>query len=344
MKITNIYTLNAIKTSCTPKKQTFLGIGKHTKKQAPTKEEILHSIYIPPEIGIQKEKNKLEFQKFLRKKGKVTLEEYLEIKENSPAIILKAQDLIEQLKNTIVKPEVNAKAALAIKMLLDERYKNTGYRIISIGTSPASITETMQALGCEVIFVPISALNTYRNYTMHPKEEHSITKYPNISKVLKYLASKGIKKGKNDSKINVLIDYCSSGASLSILYDLIIEYNKIPKNLIKKSDILLLLYSAREYCLEKKTHIRLSENEIRDISENIMIQNIENIANVPHFHIDHKFTSELSGYISSKGKTNKTLFEKFESFSQPIARAFSLCSIHKALQYINKKNPDKNPD
>ena len=342
MKILNFTNQNNI-TKYITKHQSFKG-KRNDSKCCEQKGSIPYGVYLPSEITIQKNIQDRKFQDFLNKKGKVTIEEYRDIEKNSPAIILQARKFIEKEAKDIMPPEVNAKAAIAIKNTLDERFKSTGYTLISMGTSPASITETMQAIGSEVIFIPVSGLNLYINYSFTPYEDHNISRYPNISKILKYLEKKGVKSKKEDSKPYVLTDFCITGKSLSTMYDLIIEHNKVPKKSIKRSDIALLLYNAREHYLEKKSNSPLTKEDIKLIIEKIVQQNIEKIANVPHFHIDQKNERPPAGNIDSRKKTDKKLFEEFESFSQPLARAYSLCSIHEAIKLLDKKNPDKNPD
>ena len=62
--------------------------------------------------------------------------------------------------------------------------------------------------------------------------------------------------------------------------------------------------------------------------------NFADVCNVPHFHVYEQF-SVPSGYISPKIKTQNQLFKEFDDYSQPLARAFSLCAIHEAMNYIS---------
>ena len=61
----------------------------------------------------------------------------------------------------------------------------------------------------------------------------------------------------------------------------------------------------------------------------------ELISNVPHFPVllrAQKIYSTIPNTITIDEKTNEEIFKEFEEYSQPLARAFSLCTMHE----INK--------
>ena len=62
---------------------------------------------------------------------------------------------------------------------------------------------------------------------------------------------------------------------------------------------------------------------------------IENISNIPHFPVVYFIPDgyDADEIFDTKNKTEQEIFRAFEEYSKPLARAFSLCTMHE----INKK-------
>lgn len=280
-----------------------------------------------------KNKQKI-FENFLSKKGKVSFSEYCHIKKNHPEFILKSykylnsfkrhyekkQDLIADKymrKNTTenqniddyvkfhIEPKDAAKCALCLKQSYDNDYGKDNYRVISVGTSPAFITQIMPSLGCEVIYLPISNIS-------QGLENASRTK---LAQIGKYLLSKGV----DNNKTNIILDYVVDGGSI---------YNteRIIKNLGIKDDKIQLSSLFEE--LADNDNL-LSRKEIEDIFYDIAYEKVDNLSNVPHFDVQ---TNGNTLFYSKQIKD-------FEDFSKKTARAFSLCAFYELEQILNKKNP-----
>ena len=56
----------------------------------------------------------------------------------------------------------------------------------------------------------------------------------------------------------------------------------------------------------------------------------------PHFNVIDNVDDFESGYISSKGKSDKKLFQELENYSYPYARMFNLCAIDEAQKLLDK--------
>ena len=285
-------------------------------------------------IEIQKKQIENEYKAFLNKKGKVTYEEYQRIVKENPAILLMAQRETEKNKKLLSTPRTIAKAAVLIKKFFDEKYQKD-YKVISMGTSPAPIAEVMQAMGADVVYAPITGLTNYFNTQPNEKYYYNLDEYPNIRKVLMYLKSKGIKE--DDKTTYVLIDYCSTGTSLILFRDMIMERNNISKEKMHDFSIINLLEAARKRYQNKYTVP--SKEDISDILSDMQFNLMENVCSVPHFDIRDNKNQNKKGYITSKDKNLDKLFEEFEEYSKPEARAFALCAINEADK-LNKKNPD----
>ncbi|MBR5304755.1 MAG: hypothetical protein IKU37_08025 [Candidatus Gastranaerophilales bacterium] len=280
-------------------------------------------------IAASQKKEEIFFKTFLRKKGKVTKEEYDDIIKNHPSALVKAQKHIERYHITSTTPETIAKAAICLKKHYDESYKE-GYIIISVGTSPSAITETMQALGCRVIFLPVSGLRDMPE----PKKEE-LEKYieeTNLKYLPKYLEQHGVNQENND--FIILLDYFLSGRSLNYLATFFTEMNTCQKDKLSADSILgyLELYTSPN----KEDGIFLTEEEYVMLENNMCDEDIFKLSNTPHFYMDKDYNGWNRSCIASSDKSEKELFKEFDDFSQPLARAFALCSIHEAMKLIKE--------
>ena len=254
------------------------------------------------DIDVKKLQETDFFEEFMDKKGKVTKEEYEDIKKNHPSILLKAQKLVNLFYMGNTTPKEMAEISLAASKVLDEGYKNC--RIISLGTSPAPLAEQLQNLGYDVVFLPVSSFDFSDN---NSKE---------IRMLVEYLKSKNIK----DGKTNIILDYTNSGTTLNAVTKLIKKELKC-KNVEKKSLNDLLGY----ICKAKHTHTA-------NYSEDMYFSYIEAVSNVPHFPVTKSGVRKYQGAnrpgtIYAQGLTSEQLFEKFDTYSTPLARCFSLCTI-----------------
>jgi len=268
---------------------------------------------------------------FLNKKGKVTFKEYQVIKEKHPEIIEKCNNIIANNNKPILDttPEDAARIALDLKKYYDEKYKS--YKIISIGTSPAMITEIMQNLGCDVLFLPISHLNHMSENSLYPLRRNYpniASRFPNIKILMDYCTHKGI--GKNKEKEIILLDFCSTGKSLRIMDKILKERGDISEEKIHRHSIIDdLENSINEESLINRQMIRyLNSDMVRSASEDV--------CNVPHFpvdDIDSDFPKENETIHTAK-KLKMQIFKEIEDFSRPKGRAWVLCATDEAMKLL----------
>ena len=243
------------------------------------------------------------FEDFLTKKGRVTKEEYEDIAKNNPNIIQEADKYVRSVYYGKLKPENLASIAVKTDEYLNKKYEN--FRIISIGTSPAALSEQLDALGNEVIYFPASGVAPISDYSY----------MPDIKTALAYLKYQGI----NSSKINLILDYTSTGATLRTVAALIkkelgIDSYKI--NFLPLEN--LLNYAFQDYPDDKS-----KEYFIYDTDGSL----IEDLSNVPHFPVtdDAKMIyKKRKGTVLPCGKSKREIFREFDNASKPPARAFSL--------------------
>ncbi len=314
-----------------PKKEN----RKHYSPQNNSKITYLSQSYSKIDIENEIRKKEVLFENFLLKKGKVDFKEYCYIKKNYPFFITKAykyyeqfkkekeqerrmlskeyfkkdpteteQELIECFIKIFTEPKDAAKCALTLKKTYDNDYGKKNYRIISVGTSPAFITQIMPSLGCEVIYLPISNISD-------GVEKANSTK---LSQISKYLKDKGI----NNEKTNIILDYVNNGGSI---YNCkrIIEQLGIDKDKIVLSSLFDELANSDNY----------KEEELEKIFYDVAYEKVENFSNVPHFDVQTKEDTQLY---------HKQI-KDFEQYSKKIARAFSLCALFELDNIMHKKNP-----
>ena len=287
----------------------------------------------PPDLISHEREEETFFQSFLTQKGKVTIEEYNNIIKNHPSTIIKAQRYVDNKYSGLLTPEHAAKAAVELKKFYDEQYKD--YTIISLGTSPALITEIMSALGSKVIFLPASGLTEIASArTKYPEIgiQHYI-KTTNLGIMIDYLISKGVTPDLNDHVI--LLDYKCYGRSLDTLENALLQSGACKSEKLEQHSILEYL---KKLLPSNNSSIKDTNAEILEsLSFDMIEEMIEQISNVPHFHIDEENVNAMNPrYMSATGKTPEQLFKNFEEYSQPRARAFALCSIHEAKKLLEK--------
>ena len=205
----------------------FKGCNFKKKKTTPTKEEAPKLKKLGKPLSIAKQINKEEefYKNFLKKKGKVTLKEYNDIKQNHPRTLVKCYELCRKNNSSSTPTEI-AKFALSLKDKYDRDFEE--YTIVSIGNSPAPITEVMSALGCNVIFAPISKLRFLDTNTL----DSNFSNHRNIDLMAKYCIKKGVEKSKNV----ILLDYVSTGKTLEKA-----QYVFSEKTNIKKESLTFLI-------------------------------------------------------------------------------------------------------
>ena len=255
------------------------------------------------DIDIKKLQEEVFFEDFMDRKGKVTQEEYENIKKNHPSALIKAKQLVDLFYFGNTTPKETAEISLAVSKYLNERYKN--YRIISLGTSPAPIAEQLQYLGHDVVFLPISAMDISDN---NSKEMHIL---------IEYLKT----KNSDDKKTNILLDYTYSGHTLEAMTKLIKKNYRFKKTVKSVSLNNLFEYLKRNKLAHPSNY-----------STDMYMSHIENISNVPHFPVTksgiRKYQSiNKAGTVYRCNLSDEDVFKKFESYSTPLARAFSLCTM-----------------
>ena len=257
------------------------------------------------------------FRNFLTTKGKVTQEEYEDIKTNHPSTFSKAQIYCDNLYGGSIKPKDLAYISLLTDKYLREKLPNS--RIISIGTSPSPITEQLFNIGHEVIFLPVSGL---RRLSLWKKDE--VIDSPNFNVLMEYLESKNI----DNKKLNIILDFTVTGETLNVATEFIKEYFKFDNKDIKKLSLDKDILNPRRSDPEKKYDLDMYDCFA------------EKISNVPHYPV----SSLAEGpYISKKDSTvfftkdmpQSELYKNFEDYSSPLARAFSLCTMNEIDKLIN---------
>ena len=270
-------------------------------------------------IAIQKDINNREYDKFLKRKGKVTVEEYRDIKENHPNFLIKALNRINGMRSVNIfktSPKTTAKIALHTKKRYDSLYGKDNYTIVSIGTSPSFLMEAVKQLGSDVVFLPISDV---RDIKEGQDIEENIKEYPNLSHCKNYL-NNTLSEGKSI----ILLDYTVKGTTINAVENLIKKYCKIPNSNVLKSDLLEMLYSLKRYSAIKENNV-ITMDDYYDVEIDTSYQKAEVIGNIPHFSVfDDKRNEHCNYSIVAKDKTEEELFKEFEDFSRPSARAYQL--------------------
>ena len=166
-------------------------------------------------------KNEIKyFKNFINSKGKVTKNDYDDIIQNHPKTLIECKKICESLKGDIC---TSAKECANIVLYLKEYYESlygSNYTLVSIGTSTALIAEVLKNLGINVIFLPISHLQGYK------EDVQNTTALPrNLDLSIKYGIAQGLKSTENDI---VVLDFTASGKSLKTISNLLEKKVGIP--------------------------------------------------------------------------------------------------------------------
>lgn len=271
-----------------------------------------------------------DFSDFLNKKGKVSLEEYKKIAKYQPSIISKCYSLCSENKTLGISPKTCAIMAISLKDYYDKKYGN--YKIVSIGTSPAVITEVMQNLGADVLFLPISHLHQLGDTKLHPmraKYPTIASRYRNIQIIMDYCTKKGISK--DNSKKIILLDFASQGKTLNKMREILNERGDIPQEKICTHSIIedLKEIIASEDTMTKWEMVRHLQNDMARSC-------VSDVCNVAHFpcNDDDEMYKDTKNTIHSKNRFSFQVFNDFENFSTPNGRAWALCATHEAMKLI----------
>ena len=255
----------------------------------------------------------------------MTVREYEEIYKKRPELIKKAYQLVDNHYNGKLLPKDVATCAIAMKRNLDDEFGEGKYRIISIGTSPYQMTQAMEYLGSEVIYVPISGLRGFNG------EEESYKDYVNFKRVMEYLKTKIPK----DNKDAILIDFTYSGKTLRTFASVVEEAGIIPFDRINTRSLLLFAHDCLLNISDKK------DAPLDDfyfyLQEDMYYSAVANISNVPHFEVmyDKDEIKICNHELYKNCKTNKDFFKIFDNYSKPLARAYNLCVLNELNKYAN---------
>jgi len=270
--------------------------------------------------------------RFFLKSGKPTKKDCEDVVNNHPTTVTKAyREVFENSSYRFdMTPNICAKAGYNLKKYFDNHFKN--YRIISVGTSPANISQTMEYLGCEVVYLPISGAKGLYEETVRPSflKKVQINELNNAKIVSEYFKSK---LPKNDNKINILLDYKLSGKTLDVLSNILVKNTKTDKEKLEKVSLIRALYDAISENYSDNPDMQLTKKDIEAINSDCVSQILERASNVPHFQlIDRENRNvvhwEKDNYISSKGKTKNKIFQEFEKYSTKLGRAYGLCAYN----------------
>lgn len=262
------------------------------------------------------------YKNFLSKQGKTTPEECEDIIKNHPYTLSQCHKVCDREQELYSHPTSIAKIALGLKKYYDDLYDGN-YTVVSIGRSPALISEVMQNLGAKVIFLPISNLRSMGDITHHPMRNIYPTytsRFENIDTLMKYATKKGIAK-KDAGKILVL-DYTDTGTSLKIMKKVIEERGDIPKdNIIKHS----LVDDVKKTRWQGYANIELSE--IHALEKDLRMSYLSPLCNVMHYEYDESINS-------GRYSTNE-IFKKFDNYSTYKAKCWALWVTSEALRLQN---------
>jgi len=289
---------------------------KHDAEQTPKNDVekigLSSAVLQAQDITVQKIRTQAEVETFLNRSTRLSKEEYEDIVKNHPEILIQANLLCQKYKGQI-EPVDMAKTAIEASEYLNKRFNN--HRIISIGTSPAALCEQLSLLGHDVVFIPISGLSKYK-----PNEDN-IDDLPDLKKVIEYIKSKNLK----DGKINIIIDYTSTGRTLDNFCYCMEKYCEFDWGDYVSMPIHQLLNSALD-----KNHSHEFENIKHKFKEDMTNSSIEDVSNVAHFPVIPSMKSkydENQYTIRPENKTQEELDFEFDNFSRPLARAYSLCTF-----------------
>ncbi len=272
-------------------------------------------------IKLHKQKEEKYFNKFLIRKGKVTKEEYEDIVKKHPYSLVKAKKYCDENLKDSITPQVMATIVSKAHNYIKENYKNA--RIISIGTSPAPLCEQLALLGHDILFIPATGARSL------DVEKDSPDKIPSLKYLIDYIKSKDL----DDGKLNIVLDFTCTGGSLRAIRNLIKKYTNVKEENIKAKSLNDLLNKAF-------AEANLIEKLTLDVYfESLFLSSPENVSNVPHYEVlNNRFRKydDDDFVIRIENKSEKEIFREFENSSQPLARAYSLCTAHEVSKIIKK--------
>lgn len=163
-------------------------------------------------------------ESFLERTDKFQIRDYLKIKPEDIYDIKQNADL-----RCYYFANLNANFAKGIKELLDNKYGEDGYVFVSIGTSPSLIARTLEHMGVETKYVPISKLGS------EFFDADEFLQRPIFEKYAKFLEEQGISKEtlKKRNKKFIFYDYTNSGKSLKIFERIMREKFELPDDKIE---------------------------------------------------------------------------------------------------------------
>jgi len=279
-------------------------------------------------VKSQKSKDYISLSKFLALSGKVKVTDYIKIYKTNPRLIALFRDYCENIPQLRTKPVDVAKSALCIKNYFNQKYGDN-YRIISVGTSPAIICEALEKINCDVVYLPISKVSQF-HCSFKPFDEPKLEDLKSVRDLFKYIKTKGVNK--KDKKMNIFIDYCSSGSTLSEVARLANVINKVPNERIVQESLIGLLDNSADLARTQKKLYLVDDEAITNINLDVFHQNIQVVSSVPHNDITQNL-KKANKFLDFKA--DKKMRDKFEEYSTPSARAFSFCVIDELSYFVD---------
>lgn len=282
------------------------------------------NVYQCQDIQNQIGSEEIFFQKFLKRKGKVSKKEYEDIVKNHPRTLAKCYEMCSK-ENVDINSSVKSIASVAcnLKDYYDNLYDNN-YTVVSVGRSPAPFTEVMQNLGCNVVFLPISDLRVVSNAIQAGKSLDEIEKeFPNIKIMMDYATKKGI--ADEDAGEIVILDHTATGKSLEVMEALFKMRGDISQEKIHKHTLMTDISDAKKFPLDIR--------DFGNIYFDLAMHDLKKVCNVPKFCC-YDLTEQLqTGQLEYKDFAN-LIHTKMDNFSKPLARAWCLCATNEAVKLI----------
>ena len=273
------------------------------------------------------------FSDFLTKTGKVSLAEFEDVALNHPRTLTKCYEICGQ-ERLYATPASTAKFAISLKNYFDDLYGKDNYLVVSLGTSPAPICETMQNIGTKTIFLPVTGLGRLHKVLQdNPIEGTIANNYPNVQALMDYADLKGLKDNLGHV---VLLDYENCGYSLKRMEQIFLERGDIEAEKIHKCSVM----DALSEILKNQDTTKpwaLDAMSVDDLKFDMSLNKSERISNVPHFEVNHNNYDNnfIENDITDLIGPSEDLFKRFDDFSKPNARAWSLCSLNEAKKLLN---------
>lgn len=255
-----------------------------------------------------------DFRDFVAKEGKVTLAEYQEIKQKQPKLLKLAETFISLERKKIgmfQTPEDTAELVQAMQDWFDEEFDNN-YIIVSIGTSPAFVTECMSALGKDVIFVPVSGV------CIAPAEEEFeeyLEEYPRAKVVADYLKEELSKQGVENKSV-ILLDYKAHGTTLEL-------FDKIARQHCGKSPLFVYKCDIGQL-INELFGLETFSDYSKKYRDDVIDSTVEHIANVPHYYINYSAETLDQWKGGFDIEDEKSQYRELQNNSTPLGRAYQL--------------------